>query len=179
MHVDQPGELAPAAVAGEPTPPLPTSIWVVAWSSLLGQVVVLVPSGVREADASMAGSVLLSALVVGWVSAGVVRARTVRLVIAWVVLVLIFLADLVGLVTAAGAERWWLALSLATTVATLLALIAFRRSDWFAWQRTRPASHHGASVVPLVVVAVLTGGLGGLTDPGGRLEAEVRVSARG
>jgi hypothetical protein len=63
-------------------PPLPGSIWVVAWASVAGQLAVLVPAGVRDADVSMVGSVLLSVLVIGWVSAGVVRARPVRLVVA-------------------------------------------------------------------------------------------------
>ena len=82
------------------TPPLPRSIWVVAWASLAGQAVLLVRHGGRLGDeVSLVLSVVLGALLVGYVSAGVVRARTVRLVLAWVVLMLGVIGGLVGLVS--------------------------------------------------------------------------------
>ena len=96
------GAQRPAAV-----PPLPSSIWVVAWASLAGQAVLLAWQGVRPDDeVSLVLSVVLGALLVGYVSAGVVRARTVRLAFAWVVLVLSLIAELVGLVSALARPPW-------------------------------------------------------------------------
>lgn len=65
----------------QPTPPLPRSIWVVAWASLAGQVVMLVRKGGRLDDQvslvlSVVLSVVLGGILVGFVSAGVVRARS-------------------------------------------------------------------------------------------------------
>ena len=69
------------------TPPLPRSIWVVALASLAGQAVQLARQGGRlDDEISLVLSVVLGGLLVGYVSAGVVRTRTVRLVLAWVVL---------------------------------------------------------------------------------------------
>jgi hypothetical protein len=162
------------------TPPLPGSIWVVAWASLAGQALVLLAQGGRTDDAvSLLGSVLLGALVVGWVSAGVVRARTVRLVVAWVVLVLSLLGELGGLVTVDDPDRvGFVALSLATTVVALAGLASFRRSAWYAWQRTKPSTGQGAPIGQLVAVGVLVGAMGGLIGPADD-RAEVRVSVVG
>ena len=162
-------------------PPLPSSIWVVAGASLAGQVLLLVREGARHDDAvSLVGSVVLGALLVGYVSAGVVRARTVRLVLAWVVLVLVLVGDLAALLSADGPGRAGGAgLSLVTTVVSLLALASFRRTDWYAWQRTRPPTHLGAPIRQLVAVGVLVGALGGIaatSDDG--LHMRLRVAER-
>ena len=149
------------------TPPLPRSIWVVAWASLAGQAVLLVRHGGRLGDeVSLVLSVVLGALLVGYVSAGVVRARTVRLVLAWVVLMLRVIGGLVGLVSFDDLGRTAPAvLSLATSAVALAGLARFRRSDWYAWQRTRPPAHQGAPIGQLVAVGVLVGMLGGLIGP--------------
>ena len=166
--VDQPGA----------TPPLPRSIWVVAWASLAGQAVLLVRQGGRLGDeVSLVLSVVLGALLVGYVSAGVVRARTVRLVLAWVVLMLGLIGGLVGLVSVDDLGRTALAvLSLATTVVALAGLARFRRSEWYAWQRTRPSAHEGAPIGQLVAIGVLVGVLGGIIGPvDDGLDARVNV----
>lgn len=149
------------------TPPLPRSIWVVAWASLAGQAVLLVRQGGRLGDeASLALSVVLGALLVGYVSAGVVRARTVRLVLAWVVLMLGVIVGLVGLASVDDPGQTALALlSLATTAVALAGLARFHRSDWYAWQRRKPSTHEGAPIGQLVAIGVLVGVLGGLTGP--------------
>ncbi|WP_374455572.1 hypothetical protein [Nocardioides sp.] len=147
------------------TPPLPTSIKVLAWTSLLGPVAPLLEEGVKQDTVSLVGSVVLGALLVGYISAGVVRARTVRLVIAWVVLSLtcffgvvsLFYSDDVGEV--AGTL-----LPLATSVVSLAALERFRHTDWYAWQRTKPSTRLGESIRWLVAIGVLVGALGGLVD---------------
>lgn len=136
------------------TPPLPRSIWVVAWASLAGQAVQLVRQGGRvDGEVSLALSVALGALLVGYVSAGVVRARTVRLVLAWVVLVLSMIGGLVGLVSADDPGQAALAvLALTTTAVALAGLARFRRTDWYAWQRTKPSAHEGAPIGQLVAI---------------------------
>jgi hypothetical protein len=148
-------------------PPLPGSIWVVAWASLAGQVVLLARQGIRLDDAvSLVGSVALGVLLVGYVSAGVVRARTVRLVLAWVVLVLSLIGELVGLVSVEKVGQPVLVvLSVAATVVALAGLARFRRTDWYSWQRSRPPVREGAPIGRLVAVGVLVGVLGGLVGP--------------
>lgn len=146
------------------TPPLPRSIWVLAWASLGGQVVLLAEQGGRLDDqVSLVLSVVLGALLVGYVSAGVVRARTVRLVLAWVVLVLSLIGGLLDLVTVDGPGQAALGvLALAAAAVAVAGLAHFRRTDWYAWQRTKPPVHEGASIRELVAIAVLVGALGGV-----------------
>jgi hypothetical protein len=163
------------------TPPLPHSIWVVAWASLAGQAVVLFRQGGRLGDeVSLVLSVVLGALLVGYVSAGVVRARTVRLVVAWVVLILAGIGGLVGLISVDDAGQIALVvLSLATTAVALAGLARFHRSDWFAWQRSRPSTQEGAPIGQLVAIGVLVGVLGGVVGPvDDGLDVRVNVAAR-
>lgn len=117
----------------------PASIWVVAWASLVGQVLALADRGPNDSDV-VAVSAVIGAVVVGWVSAGVVRARTVRLVLAWVVLVLSALAGTIEVVSSDPSTSWFLTLaSLVATVVALAGLNAFRGTEWYRWHRTRPA----------------------------------------
>jgi hypothetical protein len=163
------------------TPPLPTSIWVVAWASLAGQVAQLLWRGSRTDDeVSVLVSVVLGALVLGYLSSGVVRARTVRSVLVLVVLVVAFLAEVIGVLSADEAGEAALdGVALLTTTVTLAALARFRRTDWYAWQRTRPPAHLGASTKPLVAVGVLVGVLGGLIGPlDDGVDVQVRVADR-
>lgn len=157
------------------TPPLPKSIWVVAWASLAGQVLLWIREGIRSDDqVSLVGSVVLGALLVGYVSAGVVRARTVRLMLAWVGLVLGVIGGLVGLVSVDDPGQAVLAvLSLATAAVALAGLARFRRTDWYAWQRTKSSAHEGAPIGQLVAIGLLVGVLGGVL--GGPVEERVDV----
>ena len=161
------------------TPPLPRSIWVVAWASLAGQAVLLMQQGGRlDDEVSVFLSVVLSALVVGYVSAGVVRALTVRLVLAWVVLVL---SGLVGLVSVddPGRQTALDVASLATTAVALVGLAMFRRTDWYEWQRAKPSANEGAPIGQLVVIGVLVGVVGGLTGPVDEgLNVSIQVAGR-
>ncbi len=162
-------------------PPLPRSIWLVAWASLLGQVVALLRRGVRVDDeVSLIGSVVLGALIVGYVSLGVIRARTVRLVIAWIVLMVNLVGGLVRLNSLdSSGDAVLAAVSLATTGVALAGLASFRRSEWYAWQRTRPSRREGTAVAGLVTIGVLVGVLGGLIAPfDGGLDATVSVTDR-
>lgn len=160
------------------TPPLPTSIWVLAGASLLGQSLWLIQQGVRTDDAvSLGGSVVIGALVFGFVSAGVVRARTVRLVLAWVVLALVMVGDLVDVALADTLNRPGLVLlSLATSALALGGLATFHRTEWFAWQRTKPTADLGTPIRLVVAIGVLVGVLGGLIgQPGNEPEAPAGV----
>lgn len=155
-------DAGPAGQAG--TPSLPASIWLVAWASLAGQAVLLLREGVQDHDGtSLLLSVVLGGLLLGYVSAGVVRARTVRVWLAWIVLVLSGILELVGLTTTDDPQQFSLqVLALATTVVALVGLWRFRRTRWYAWQRTKPPARQGASTAQLVAVGVLVGMLGGI-----------------
>lgn len=153
----------------------------VAWASLAGQVVLLVrQSGRLDDEVSLVLSVVIGALLVGYVSAGIVRARTVRLVLAWVVLVLSVIAELVGLVSVDDLGQAALVmLSLATTAVALAGLARFRRTDWYVWQRTKPSTHEGLPISQLVAIGVLVGVLGGLTGPvDGGFDVRISVADR-
>lgn len=148
-------------------PPLPTSIWVLAWVSLASQVAVFAECGVKaENEASLIGSVLLGVVLVGFVSAGVIRARMVRLVLAWVVLVLSGIAELVAVVNPDDASSsGWSLIGLVTTGVSIAALERFRHTEWYAWQRTKPPKDEGAPIGGLLAIAVTVGVLGGLVGP--------------
>src|SRR5690606_9830845 len=137
-----------------------------------GQIVILLDRGVRsDSEIAVAASLLVGALVIGYVSAGVVRARTVRLVLAWLVLGLSGIAELVFVIDHAsyGApedSEFLIALAgLATTTAALVGLWRFQRSSWFAWHRTRRSARADTPITGLVAIGVLVGVLGGLVAP--------------
>lgn len=162
------------------TPPLPRSIWVLALASLAGQALLVVRHGGRVGDeASQVLSMTLGALLVGYVSAGVVRARRVRIVLAWVVLTLAFVGGLANLVSVDGpVQAAHAVLALAAGAGALAGLATFCRSDWYAWQRTCPSAREGAPIGRLVVIGVLVGALGGyvgLVDSGVTTRVNVNV----
>ena len=153
-------------------PRVPASAWVLGWSCLLGQVVLIWDVGFTGADAVPAVlSMIVGGLLVGWFAAGVLRARTVRLVIVWLVMVLGLLALLGSLDGALGL------LSLVVGVLQVAALAQFCTSDWFAWHRRQPAPDPAPAIGSLVAIAVAVGVLGGITAPAvdGGLDFQVRV----
>lgn len=144
----------------ETTYAAPRAVWVLAWSSLVGQLVALADRGVTDGDSALV-SVPLSALVVAWVSAGVIRGRMVRTVLAGVILAVIALASVVGLLVDPSAlgllEAVLASVSLAAYVAHVRNPVVARLQ---ADRRAEPAGLAG-----LVALAILVGGLGGLTAP--------------
>lgn len=95
--------------------------------------------GARPEDYGTVPSMLLGALLVGWVSYGVLAARTGRLAVAWVLLVLGLLSYSGALVDAGVAGLTDLEGALfATAVAEMGSLIWFSSTAYYAWQRTRP-----------------------------------------
>lgn len=83
------------AGAGTTTHEVPGSAWVLGWACLAGQVASLFQRGPTDVLSALI-SVPLSALVVAWVSSGVLRARTVRTCLAVILLLLMALAFVVG-----------------------------------------------------------------------------------
>jgi hypothetical protein len=164
-HTDHPGA----------TPPLPTSIKVLAGVSLLSAVTPLVEQGVKQDAVSLVVSVVLGALLIGYISAGVVRARTVRLVLAWLVLSLSLVFGVIGLLLSDGQDVVRALVSVAITAVSLGALERFRHTEWYAWQRTKPSTKVGAPIHGLVAVGVLVGALGGCVDG---LDDTVHVSVQ-
>lgn len=148
-------------------PPLPASIWTVGWAALTGQVVVLADGGLRQAnEVSILLSAVAGGLVVGWAAAGVVRARTFRLVLAWVLLVIGVVVELTSLSSSDGfIDAVPLMFLFGCTVVAMTALWSFQKSGWFRWQRSRPPAGQGAAIGAVVALGVLVGALGGVLDP--------------
>ena len=152
-------------MAGGETPlthELPPSAWVLGWASLVGELASLAERGTTDAGSALI-SVPLSALVVGWVSYGVLRARMVRTWFAGIVLLLMALLGLVGLVL----DGSLIALvEVASSVVAFVALLAYTRSDRFAELRAEPQRPVPA-LGGVMALAVVVGALGGLTAAAG------------
>jgi uncharacterized membrane protein len=137
---------------------VPDSAWLLGWACLAAQVVTLVERGPNNAESALI-SAPLSALAVGWVSYGVLRARMVRVWIAGIILLLTAIFGFVALVvdpsllTVAGAV---------TGVVAFGALLRYVESDCFARLREDP-ERAGPDFGGLVAIAVVVGVLGGLT----------------
>ncbi|MFS3128563.1 hypothetical protein ACLM5J_09175 [Nocardioides sp. Bht2] len=149
----------------QPVGALPRAAWVMAWLFLIGQVAGLMVQGLTRSDpVGVLISVVLTALLTWWFASGVLAARTVRLVIVWI---LLSAAVALGFVwIAIGGDEVTTAdvVTFAFAVAQLVALGSFCSTDYFKERRAgRPASR--AAVEPLLLMAVLTGILGGLTAP--------------
>ncbi|KRF21005.1 hypothetical protein ASG90_00895 [Nocardioides sp. Soil797] len=154
---------------------LPQSAWAIAWLFLVGQVVLLVTRGVNPADWPMVVvSMLLTAVIVRWLASGVLRARTVRLAIVWILLSLATGLSLVGLLIDPAATTAVDLVDFAFTVAELVALGAFCRTNWFKNRRRSPNVSRSA-LAPLLLVVVATGLLGGLTAPFGGDAARMQI----
>ena len=164
----------PTGPPREARPPLPLSATAIPVLGLVGEVVLMADDGVRAAGAGTTFSMVLTAAVVAWVSYGVLTGRTVRRVLALVLLGLAAFVDLLDLVLAAFAGAGagagsgvdgWDVLYVITSIAMFAALVALVSSSYDAWQRR----HHDASgsgVARVVVLAALVGLLGPLSSPG-------------
>lgn len=164
-----------------PTPPsmtydapvVPTSAWALAWSFVLGQVLVLVERGTQQ-QSSMPLSILLGVALVVFFSHGVMRARLIRFGFVVLLTGLAVVLGLAGLVVEPSA---WGAVSWLMSVAQAWLLWTYAQSPWFAWQRTRPSG--GPSLAPILAVAVVVGvfaGVLGSADVGGTgIDSELGV----
>ena len=155
--------------------PVPRAAWAMAWLFLGGQCVDLMARGPNSADLQwVAVSIVLTGLVIRWVADGVLRGRTARLVIVWILLSAAMSLSLLGLVidpSAIGVED---VLSFAVTVAQLVALGVFCTTGYF---RSRRAGSDVArsALAPLLIIAIATGVLGGLTAPVAGTSAPIQL----
>ncbi|MEQ6900230.1 hypothetical protein [Nocardioides sp. YIM 152588] len=142
---------------------LPTAAWAMAWLFLAGQVCALVVRGPSSSGAPwILASIALTVVVVRWVADGVLRGRTVRLVAVWVLISAAASVQLVDLLIGpADVER---VLSLGFSAAQLAALAAYCSTGYFQACRAGRAAPRSV-LAPLLLIAVASGFLGGLTEP--------------
>lgn len=151
---------------------VPSAAWAMAWLFLVGQVVSLAVRGINSSDLPwVVLSMALSALVTWWFSVGVLRGRMVRLVIVFILLGLVALfgalAIVDGLLAGGGSSMSnGDLLTWAFTVAQLVALVAYCRTDYFTAQRAGREAPL-AALAPLLWIAVAVGLLGGLSGQEG------------
>jgi len=155
---------------------LPVAAWVLGFSCLAGQPLQLGEVGTKRADDGMALSVALGAVITAWVASGVLRARTVRLVLAAAVLGLGLLGYLIEC-SGGGADAvfGWTGVQLLVSAVSVASLVWFIRTDYFAWRRSHPRAD-GPSLAPLLAIAVLVGLLGGVVNTPERAGIWVRVN---
>ncbi|MDN4163501.1 hypothetical protein [Nocardioides abyssi] len=149
------------AAPREQTFAAPASAWVLAWSSVAVQMATLADRGTAGEESALV-SVPIGALLVAWVSAGVVRGRMVRTCLAGVILLLVVVGGVLDLVAGPSA------LELAGTAAACVALgafVSYVRSDCYARLRADRRTALPTGFTGLVVLAVVVGALGGLTAP--------------
>src|SRR5512139_2140586 len=132
-------------------PPLPISAGLVAVFGVLGEVALIADDGVARLDnPGLPISMALTALLVVWVSHGVLAGRTVRLVLVWVLLAVSAVGYVWDAVDRPVTHDWsWL--HLAMTLAMAGALLALVRSPFHRWQR----EHHDLSRAPIIGVLLL------------------------
>ena len=152
---------------------VPAAAWALACAALATQLLQLVETGARSDVVNVVISMVLGGLLVGWVSHGVLTARTGRLVLAWVVLALSLVGDVLLLADSSSVLGWSLA-HLAMTLTLIVCLSWFTSTDYFSWQRGARRST-GPSLAPLVAVAVVVGVLGGIVDNAASASADFVV----
>ena len=147
---------------------LPAAAWALAGSSVLAQAVAFADQGVKADEGwAVALSMLLGALIIWWFAAGVLSARTGRVVVSWLLLVVAVVVEAVTVLDEAGRGQVGLALlHLLTSVAMIGSLAWFSTTPYYSWQRTRPRVP-GPSRSGVLAVAVLVGLSAGLVQPGG------------
>ncbi|GAA1777999.1 hypothetical protein GCM10009795_025180 [Nocardioides hankookensis] len=153
---------------------MPPSAYVLAWLCLLGQLPSLATRGLSDGDGVwVLLSMVLGALVIAWFSAGVLRARIVRLVVVWIVLVLGALLVAVDVVQNPHTS-WWDLLLLLASIGQVAALGTFCSTDYFRWQRAQPTAA-GPDISTLVAIAVVVGLVGGITAPAEHSDSPIQL----
>jgi hypothetical protein len=142
---------------------LPTSAWVLGWSSVVLQVLRLADRGFTGSGPLLGLlSMTLTAVVVAWFAEGVLRARRVRAAVVSVLLLTGVLLQVAGILQ--GMAGPGALLQLVAAAVQLVALAAFCRSGYFRAQRAG-RRRAGPEVGSLVALAVVAGALGGLAAP--------------
>lgn len=163
---------------GPPVPDrVPAAAWALAWSSGLAQAVAFADQGVRNDEVwEVVISMLAGALVIWWFAAGVLSARTGRLVVTWILLVLAFVVETVSVVDDALAGVVGMPLlHLVSSVVMLASLAWFTTTPYYAWQRTRPRVS-GPSRAGVLTVAVLVGLSAGVVQTDDQVPRRVQVN---
>ncbi|NYE37548.1 hypothetical protein F4692_002681 [Nocardioides cavernae] len=151
---------------------LPGAIWAFGASFVAEGVLHVLLRGVKDDPVSLAGSVVLSVLVVTWFAHGVVRARAVRF---WIVVVLVGLGLVLGTVGLIAEPTPDGVVTTAFSAAQAVLLWRYAHSPWFAWQRSRPTG--GPPLAGILALAALAGAMGGVTaTPAATAELTVRVA---
>jgi hypothetical protein len=89
----------PEMPAVTPDPSLPRSAWALGWTCLAAQALSLADRGLDQSDFGWVTlSIVASAVVVGWVTAGVLRARPLRVALVWFLFVVGAVLSLIGLI---------------------------------------------------------------------------------
>jgi hypothetical protein len=145
---------------------LPTSAWLLGWASVALEVLRVADRGIsRSGPFLVLLSMTLTALVVAWFAAGVLRARMPRLAVVWLLLAAGVLLQLVGLMR--GMAGPGALLQLVAAVVQAAALGALCRSAWFRSQREAGRRGAGPEIGAVLALAVVAGALGGLAAPPG------------
>jgi hypothetical protein len=174
----------PAAVpfadpAMEPPAPdrLPAAAWALAWASVLTQALTVADRGLRSDEGwAVVISMLIGALVIWWFAAGVLSARTGRLVVTWLLLVIVFVAEAATVVDEALRGQVGMpALHLVSTMAMIGSLMWFSTTPYYFWQRTRPRVS-GPSRSGVLAVAVLVGLSAGLVETDDQAPLHVQMN---
>ena len=171
---------APTAEPGSELPVpdrLPAAAWALAVFSVLAQVVTAIDDGIRTGGLDVVVSMLIGALVIWWFAAGVLSARTVRLVITWVLLVLAAVVELVTVIDVGLSGQGGLPLlHLATSLAMIGSLMWFSTTPYYSWQRNRPRVS-GPPRAGILAVAVVVGLSAGLVQPDDGAPVNVQLGA--
>jgi hypothetical protein len=144
---------------------IPPVAWTMAWLFLIGQVVELADRGANTSHLIwVLASMALAALAIRWFAEGVLLARRVRLGIVWTLLSAAVSLSLIWLVVGADEVSAGEIRAFAFTAAQLLALGIFSTTSYFraCRQGLRMPRH---ALAPLLMIAAMTGLLGGLTKP--------------
>ncbi|GAA4705743.1 hypothetical protein [Nocardioides conyzicola] len=154
---------------------MPSSAWAFAGLCVAGQLVQLAHRGLSRSDGvGVFLSMALTALVVSWFAAGVLRGRTVRLVIVWILIGLGTVLTGFGIVVDLSDANGWDLLDLLLSLGQVAALAAFCSTDYLRWQRAHP-DQPGPGIGGLVAVALVVGLLGGMTASSDDGSSQIRL----
>ena len=146
----------------DPCPPLPGSAGAIAGLSILCELALVGEQGLWLDDPGVPISIGLTVAAVVWVSYGVLAGRTVRTVLAGLILGL----STVGFALDAvfGASPGWALVQLVLSLGALASFISLVRSPYYAWQRHRHDTSR-SPVAGVLVLAALSGVLGPVSGP--------------
>jgi hypothetical protein len=143
---------------------LPDSAWGAGWAFLAVEAVALLRRGFTGVTMPWPlVSMVLSALVVGWFTAGVLQARPIRTFLVWLILIVATLLQVISLLSGPrGLGSWF---EFLVGLIPVVVLAAFCRSPFYAHMRLVGADAVRPAIGGVVALAVITGALGGIVAP--------------